>query len=355
LSRHEVNPDEERCATLRDLVVGAAQTCHAWAEIFDPLPRFASTDEFMASVPIVDRDALSWRPWSALIRGGDLQSIAFAMLSSGTTGSHRVVGMLDTGGVARESARLERAIADLVQDRQRTTLVLNTLPDGLTLPLRSRSLLTLNTGGRVEVGSSFVAQLGNSLGQLVMIGEPGAVLAQLEHTGALITGVSTRVLVGGEMLTEIIRERICRACEINPDRQPELVPLSSLGMAEVGFHLLWETPSTVALRRALIRDPNARDLVCPGAPANTPSLMSYDPEHLLVECVAGELVLTRLDSTHVQPIIRYNSHDRCGWVDRVRAAEFLAATNPHLASRLPEQLVWVAGRQPQRNLARGQS
>ena len=110
------------------------------------------------------------------------------------------------------------------------------------------------------------------------------------------------------------------------------------------MHCLWETPSTVALRRALIRAPELLARVCLDSPGSVPCLMTYDPDHVYVEIVAGELVVTRLDASLLQPIIRYNTHDPCGRVDRERGIELLAELDPGLARALPEPLIWLYDR-----------
>ena len=211
-----------------------------------------------------------------------------------------------------ERARLTTALHELLAVETGSTLLINALPDGVALDLPGA--LCLATGGAPRAGVEILAQLGPSFDPIIIVGEPSSVLAMLElaHTCDLdLARLPLRAITGGSFLLESTRTRLAALLGIDLDdpKQALRAPLSSFGMSEVGMHLMWETPATVMVRRVLERSGLRRV----GSPY--PCLMTYDPEHLHVEIIDGELVLSKLDPDALQPIIRYNSHDPCEPVD----------------------------------------
>jgi phenylacetate-CoA ligase len=330
------------------VVSRAANECEVWRELLGSVPPVTSIEQFAAQVPVVDKHALFVdRPWTALVRGGDLRKLEATLLSSATTSRVRAAGLFDGPTRVRSEARLSAALRTLFATDRDRSLLLNMLPDGVSLSVPE--LVTHNTGGRLELGLVLLRELAPHFDQIIVAGEPECVTELLElacREGVPVTSDRVRVVVGGDYLHEAVRSRLCRLLGVDPDhdRRNPAIPISSMGTSELGMHCLWETPSTVALRRVLIRAPEQLARICLGAPAAVPCLMTYDPEHLYVEIVAGELVVTRLDETLLQPLIRYNTHDPCGYVDRERALEFLADVAPELAQRLPDPLIWLSDR-----------
>jgi phenylacetate-coenzyme A ligase PaaK-like adenylate-forming protein len=337
------------CHRLHTVVSRAANECGAWRELLGGKnPSFTTLEQFAARVPIVDKHTLFvGRSWASLVCGGDLRAVDAVLLSSGTTSRVRAAGLLDAPTRARNEARLAAALRSLLRTDRLRSVLLNTLPDGVSLTLPG--VVTHATGSRLELGVVLLRELCQRFEQTIVVGEPSSVAALLERAwleGCVLDKHRLRCLVGGTYLHEATRARLCELLDVDPDRDRNdpALPISSMGTAELGMHCLWETPSTIALRRALLRAPEQLDRVCLAAPPSAPCLMTYDPDHLHVEIVAGELVITRLDETLLQPIIRYNTHDPCGHVDRERARELLADLAPELAPQLPDPLIWLYDR-----------
>jgi hypothetical protein len=304
------------------VVSRAANECEVWRDLLGREPTFATLEQYALQVPIVDKHALFVdRPWTSLVCGGDLRRLEATLLSSGTTSRIRAAGLFDGPTRMRSEARLGAALRMLFATDRHRSILLNMLPDGV--PLAAPGVVTQNTGGRVVLG------LERALGR-----------------AGTLDPVRLRVIVGGHYLHEHTRSRLCALLGVEPDhdRCNPAIPISSMGTSELGMHCLWETPSTIALRRALLRTPEQLARVCLEPPEAVPCLMTYDPDHTYVEIIAGELVVTRLDDTLLQPIIRYNTHDPCGHVDRERAIEFLADVAPELARQLPDPLIWLHDR-----------
>jgi phenylacetate-CoA ligase len=333
-----------RCRQLQAVVSSAANDCQVWRELLGARPpQFSSLAEFAERVPVVDRNDLFTRPWRELVRGGDLRRVDGTLLSSGSTGGSRAVGLLDTRARAHEAARLWAALVELFEVDRRPTLLINTLSDGVSLDLPG--ITCVATGARALLAVEYLAQFGASTPQLILVGEPDVLLEVLQsaRSRGVLPRPGVRVVSGGEFLSEQVRMDMCTLLGIDEHTQASELPLSSFGMAEVGVHILWETPATAVLRRALAQDGARLAAVCPGNPRSLPCIMTYDPEHVFVETIGGELILTRLDRELLQPLVRYNTHERCGHVDLVQAAACLAERG--LSTALPERLIWLDPRE----------
>jgi phenylacetate-coenzyme A ligase PaaK-like adenylate-forming protein len=231
----------------------------------------------------------------------------------------------------------------MVASETSRALLINVLPDGVALDLPG--VFCVATGGHAGPGVEILAQLGPRFDPIIVAGEPNTVLALLElgHARGLdLPDLPIRVITGGSFLLESTRTRFAALLGLDLDDPADALraPLSSFGMSEVGMHLLWETAATVMVRRLLDRSGLGRVR----SPHPIPCLMTYDPEHLHVEIVDGELVLSKLDPDALQPIIRYNSHDRCEPVDLAAVARLLALADPVGALQLPQPLIWIGMR-----------
>lgn len=327
-------------------MTSAANGCRVWRDwLGEQPPSFSTLAEFAERVPVINRHDLFTRPWPELVHGGDLGRVDRALLSSGSTGSCRAVGLLDARTRVHESTRLRAALVELVPIGSQPTVLINTLPDGVALDLPG--IACVATGARALLAVEYLAQFGATASEIILVGEPSTLLAVLHMAQArgIVPSRGIWVVSGGDFLSEDVRAQMCSLLGIDPRAQPLLVPLSSFGLAEVGMHILWETPTTVLLRRLLARDPAQLAGVCAGTPGSLPCVMTWDPEHVHVEIVAGELILTRLEPDLLQPVIRYNTHDRCGHVDLERAIQCLMDAHLEAPIALPERLIWLDSRE----------
>ena len=90
--------------------------------------------------------------------------------------------------------------------------------------------------------------------------------------------------------------------------------MSSFGVGELGLHLCFETPATIAVRRAAARDAAlARELF--GEFAVLPMVLAYNPHRTLMEAVEpdssgyGRMTISMLDTGLPVPLLRYQTGD----------------------------------------------
>lgn len=109
--------------------------------------------------------------------------------------------------------------------------------------------------------------------------------------------LSVRIVLGAEACTEAFRDYICQQAGVS---NVYLDSMNIYGTTEVGA-LACETPLTVLLRRLAARDTLLfGDMF--GQTEKTPTLAQYNSDHLLVESVDSQLVLT---TDGVLPLMRY--------------------------------------------------
>ena len=69
-------------------------------------------------------------------------------------------------------------------------------------------------------------------------------------------------IIGEEIFGEQFRGYLAARLGLNPDHPSAGYIMSSFGVGELGLHLCYETPATIALRRAALSNPSfARDLL----------------------------------------------------------------------------------------------
>ena len=174
----------------------------------------------------------------------------------------------------------------------------------------------------------------------VVFGYPPFLKDFLDRTTIDLSNYRLDLVVGGEGMTERVRERLlCRCRSV----------LSSYGASDLDINVALETPLSVALRKRCATDAAlCRSLFDRDYP---PMIFQYNPLDYGIETLpSGELAFTvaRLDSA--APKIRYNLHDLGGTFSAWELTRRLAARGipaeeltavPH--SALPFLYVWGCG------------
>lgn len=311
---------------------------------------FMSAEDFARRVPCTDKRSLygpAGPAWSELLRGGRATRVASVLPSSGTSGGAISLGFQGRAEARRGQKALDAALCALFAVDRRRTLLLCTLPNGVSVP--SQRCVVVPCGTRHDLFAEFLRKLGPSFQQVLVIGEPWFVRRGLEEAADL--GVDLRrspisVITGGDHLPESLRDHLAELLGLDLDGgADDRVILSSFGMGEVGLNLLLESPELVRIRRRFRDDPALRTRALGCEPATSPALLHFDPRAEHVEAVDGELVFTLLDPRRLQPVVRYRSGDRGGIVDGARLAAALAGAGLEpLIPKSPAPIVWLEGR-----------
>ncbi len=306
-------------------------------------PRSLSVKEILDRAPILDKASTFGRfPLHELIADDiSAEDLAGILTSSGYGGSGFAFG-LSTHGRKRAAAHgIDLGLELAFSIDRRSTLVVNCLPMGVVFS--SEAACIANVSVREDMALAIMRRSAPLFRQFVLCADPLFLKRFLDYAGEQRmdwSGISTHVILGGETFPEEFRSYVAGKLGIAIDgKDPRLIG-STMGTAELGLNLFFETPETVALRRAWTAAP---------PPALRPTYFCYDPLRSYVEIVdtdghgVGELVITVLDARAPIPLVRYRTGDLAYRVrpDDLRGMREELRTLPE---RLPFPIVALVGR-----------
>ncbi|MBK1730592.1 hypothetical protein [Thiococcus pfennigii] len=315
--------------------------------------RIRSPAEFLAHCPILEkRDLFGAYPLAELCVGGRLEGLAGVLTSSGHGG--RFAFGLATHRQERRTRRIiELALAYLFQTDQRRTLLINALPMGVRF---SCSTVTLaETSVREDMVGALIEQFAPHHEQVILVTDPLFCKRLLDHgreTGGDWGRFRIHVALGEETFGEAFRRYVATGLGQDPDGWTRGFVMSSMGLAELGLNLFFETRETVRLRQLGDRSPERLAAAIGAWPGRVPPLLFvYDPMRIFVEVVApdadgwGSLTVSTLDRSLRLPLIRYRTGDRAKRLDPRRLAAALVDAHGRRFDlpRLP--MIAVTGRE----------
>lgn len=246
-------------------------------------------------------------PWLA---GGDLAAAGELISSSGAS------GLFSLGAVTRAERRnLEKttdaALRALGAGEDSSTLLVNALAMGIGFPTQLATVAVPST--HMEMALEFVTRYGPRFDRTILLAEPifAKALAEtaLRTVGPDWAPPGLLVYTGGEWIAESWRSYLTGLIG-RPDSPGVFI---SLGAAEIGLHVLFETPQLRWLRGALAESGGFEDIADTAGRGYPPLLFSYDPRRVFVEENDADgdptLVLTPLEAGRLLPLIRYDLGD----------------------------------------------
>ena len=294
----------------------------AWSAFHRAVDTSSGYRDFLAVRGFTAADRGSWDdiPFveKADVFGGDahdwmaapgVTGLAEIISSSGHTGLFSL-GAATHNDHAAMADRVDGLLTLLGAGPDSPTLLVNTLSMGVAVPSRLATVATPSV--HLEMALGLLVRVAPRFDRVVLVGEP-LFLAELARLwrDASSQRPSTFIFTGGEWVAESWRTYVADTLGIHPG-----MICVSFGAAEVGVHLLFETPDLGAARRALTGDPAAAAIgtwgdLCHGA--YVPSLLTYDPQRLVVEQRdhadgPPTLVVTSLDESAL-PLVRYDLGD----------------------------------------------
>lgn len=270
-----------------------------------------SVEDFRKFAPILDKRSTFGRFCLAqLCRDGRLGNLASVLTSSGHSGKFSF-GLYEEDSLAQEAQRTDAALDAIFQVKSKPTLLINCLPMGVRIA--TRSCTVAETSVRADMVTALVAALHASYEQIIIIGDISHVKHVLELGAA--QGIDwgeilVHLVVGEDLLAENARHYFQHLLEIDPDDPQTGFVGTSMGVAEVGMNLFYETAPLVSLRRRLHENSDLRNALLGPSFSFVPLLFVYDPQRLFVESdPAGRLLITTLDPSRRIPLIRYATGD----------------------------------------------
>lgn len=291
-------------------------------------------------------------PIAALCVGGTIGDLAGVLTSSGHGGSFSF-GVVDRKDAALHAAFTDHALDQAFGVASRRTLAINCLPMGVGLATHCMTLAT--TSVREDMVAALVQTFGAHYEQIVLVADPLFLKRLLDHAeerGLDWSRHRVGAVLGEEIFGERYRAYVTARLGLDAAAPERGYVMSSFGVGELGLHLCYETPATIALRRAAAAAPAlAEALFGPDAGATAlPMVFTYDPARTFVEVVDadaagdGRLTISLLDAELSLPLLRYQTGDTARLLDAGRVQALAAAHGVTLPGALPPLLVALKGR-----------
>jgi phenylacetate-CoA ligase len=286
--------------------------------------------------------------------GGALTDVGDVLTSSGHGGRFSF-GVITRAEMSANAGLIDRAFDDAFGVKTRKTLAINCLPMGVGFSSECMTVATISV--REDMAVALVEAFGRYYEQIVLCGDPMFMKRFVDYArdrGVDWSRYRVNVIIGEEIFGEQFRDYLAASLGLHPDRPSQGYIMSSFGVGELGLHLAYETPATIALRRAARAHPAfARELLGAGVGDETclPMIFTFNPGRTFLEVIApdgdgyGRMTTTLLDPAATLPLLRYQAGDVIRLLDRTQV---MAAARRHdvtLEADLPAALLALRGRE----------
>ena len=282
---------------------------------------------------------------------GKAGSLASVLTSSGHSGLF-AFGLSNHAQAEQAVDQIDQGLDMVFGVRAIPTLLINCLPMGVKVPTRICTLA--ETSVRPDMVVAIVKAFGSQFGQIVIVGDAAFVKLALElgeQQGIAWKSHRVHIVLGEETLAENARAYLHGLLGRGNCAAEAGIICSSMGIAEVGLNLFFESPpgnALMRLRKMLHDNAQLRKLVLGERAMNwVPSILTYDPNRIFVEFVSdGRLVLTTLGEAERIPLIRYTPGDHAQQVvlpESIRAQLRSAGCDVDLLTQLPIVAIWGRG------------
>lgn len=296
------------------------------------------------AMPVLDKQSTFQRfPLDELLAADvAMEKLGTVLTSSGYGASAMGFGISDRKQQAATPDAIDLGLQNAFGVDDRNTLIINTLPMGVVF--ESHAACVSNVSVREDMALAILRHAGPRFEQVILAVDPlfcKRFLDNAETQGVDLSDQRIHLIIGEETFQEPFRDYLRAQLALPGEEQPDQPFLgSSMGVGELGLNIFFETPETVALRRALQqRNPWARQ----------PVFFCFNPLRSWVEVHepdargTGDLLITMMDRRTTVPLPRYRTGDRVAWV----SDELLASVPDALQAairKLPFPMVSLHGR-----------
>jgi phenylacetate-CoA ligase len=291
-------------------------------------------------------------PLAQLSVGGELLGVSDVLTSSGH-GKRFSFGVISRAQAAANASFTDAALDGAFGVTSRATLAINCLPMGVVLS--SHCMAVATTSVREDMVVAVVQEFGDHYEQIVLVADPLFMKRLADHAAEKAVDwrrYRVHAVLGGEIFGEHFRRYVAQCFGMNLNRPDEGHIMSSFGVAELGLHLCFETPTTIALRReAAVNLAFARDLLAnSGAGRPLPMIFTYNPQRTFIEAIEpdrdgyGIMTVSMLDPARSVPMLRYQTGDVVRLLDREQVVAAVRRHGVDVPGDLPGSLVALQGR-----------
>ena len=298
----------------------------------------------ISELPYTDKRAVFGDGIDAWLEGGRVADAAELLTSSGQTGLFSV-GVTSRSERRAQERTFDMTIRALGGGEDSSTLILNCLPMGIGVATRLATVATPSV--HIEMAVELLARAGGSFDRVVIAAEP-LFLKELAETALRLHGpdFADRVaacFVGGEWVAESWRRYVSQLFDFRDGDETRLGLMVSMGAAEVGLHVLHETPD-LRLARRVLDGSETRMALFGRDPGYSPTLLTWDPNRFYLERRlhadgTGTLVATAL-TRRLLPLVRYDLDDEADLIAPGAANAALAEAGSDLRLERPAIALW---------------
>ncbi|MGD9696865.1 MAG: hypothetical protein AB7V42_14535 [Thermoleophilia bacterium] len=281
----------------------------------------------LAQVPYTDKRSVFTDSLETWLDGGRVSDAAELLTSSGSSGLFSV-GVTSRSERRSQERTFDAVVQSLGGGEHSSTLLINCLPMGIAVPTRLATVATPSV--HLEMALEILVRAGAGFDRVIIAAEP-LFLKELGETALREhgPGFAERVVacfVGGEWVAESWRTYVSELFGFSRAHPSRIGVMVSMGAAEVGLHVLHETPELREARR-LLDSPAGREEIYGHDPGYSPTLFTWDPNRLYLEerrheDGASTLVLTAL-TRRLLPLVRYDLEDEAQILSEERVNEAL--------------------------------
>lgn len=313
-------------------------------------------DAFLARCPVLEKgDLFGSVPLHLLCVDGRIGRPAGVLTSSGQ-GGHFALGLSSLRQARRAEAAIALGLQHAFQTDDRKSLLINALPMGVRFACTT--VTVAETSVREDMVAALVKALGPYYEQVILVLDPlfaKRLSDQGRDLGLDWSAHRINVILGEETFGEGFRSYLARRLGQDPNGWGQGLVGSSLGVAELGLNLFFETRETIPIRQLAQSRPEHLRAGLGDWPGRVPPLLFvYDPRRVFVEVVEpdaagfGDLVVSTLDPAQALPLLRYRTGDLARRVrhEALGAALSRLGFGDMALPRLP--MVAVAGRREDR-------
>ncbi len=289
LSSHGVNPDDIRSIT-----------------------------DFQALCPTLNKtNTFAHYPLNELCHPSGLDNLAGVLTSSGH-GARFGYGLTTRIQAKYACDAIDLGLEYAFQVDSKKTLLINCLPMGVRFS--SNSVTVAETSVREDMAVAIATEFGRFYEQIILVGDPLFLKLVTDYAREKTINwqnYKVHLVIGEETFGENFRNYLADHFHLDNDNPATGIIASSMGVAELGLNLFYETEETIRLRRLARANPEFFAALFGIAPAATPQpmLFVYNPLRSYVEILDadeagyGSLTISMSYPDAALPLLRYQTGD----------------------------------------------
>jgi len=307
---------------------------------------------FSSRCPVLaKRNTFDRFPLDQLAATTPMTDLASVLTSSGHGGRFSF-GLSTRSQDAASAPFIDQALDAAFHITSRSTLAINCLPMGVGFT--SQCMTVATTSVREDMAVALVGAFGAYYDQILLVADPLFMKRLTDYATAQATDWGrhrVHVVLGEEIFGEHFRGYVAACLGLDVDRAEHGYIMSSFGVGELGLHLCYETPATIALRRTAWTNPEfARDLLGIGKGRALPMILAFNPLRTFVEVVQpdasgyGQMTISMLDPALPVPLLRYQTGDLARLLDVDAVTTAARRHGIAIPRALPPRLLALEGR-----------